>query len=50
MACRCGWPLEGLEVVDEAFDILLPLRGDPEYWAQARMTLKQLDRLSDPAG
>ena len=39
------WPPDAIKLLDDAVQILLSLRNQPEYWAQARMTLKHLGKL-----
>ena len=41
------WPTEALELLDEVVELLFSLRGQPEFWLQARMTLKHLGKLPD---
>lgn len=40
-----NWPPEAIKLLDDATQILVSLRNQPEHWAQARMTLKHLGRL-----
>lgn len=39
------WPTEALELLDEAVELLFSLREQPDYWPQARMTLKHLGKI-----